>query len=241
MRLLLINGNTSAAITDRMVHEARRMAAAGTEVVGVTARFGARYVATRSAYAIAAHAALDAYAEHGAGADVVVLACFGDPGLPALRELASVPVVGMAEASCRMAARHGKRFAIVTGGTAWVPMLEEFVATIGFADQLAGVRAVAPTGAEIAADPDGSRALLARECRAAAQGGADVVILGGAGLVGIAEQIAKDVPVPLVDSLAAAVTIAQESAAACAPHDLAAPVESVGLGEKLAAMLAGRP
>ena len=98
MRLLLINANTSTAITERLVAGARRLVHSDTEVVGVTARFGARYVATRAAYAIAGHAVIDAFAEQADTAAAVILGCFGDPGLMALRELSNVPVIGMAEA-----------------------------------------------------------------------------------------------------------------------------------------------
>ncbi|MGA2129290.1 MAG: aspartate/glutamate racemase family protein, partial [Xanthobacteraceae bacterium] len=183
------------------------------------------------------------YAEHADGADAVLLSCFGDPGLAALREIAAVPVVGMAEAACREAALSG-RFAIVTGGAAWRPMLEELVATLGLTDRLAAIRTIAPTGREIAADPAASAGMLAAQCRAAAvEDGADVVILGGAGLIGIAELIATDVPVPLIDGLAAAVAAARTALGA--PRlvrlpGLEAPVESIGLGGRLAELLARR-
>lgn len=242
MRLLLINTNTTVAMTDKLVAAARRIAGDGIDVAGVTARFGGRYIATRATFAIAGHAALDAYAEHGQGADAVVLACFGDPGLGGLREIAAVPVVGMAEAACREAARQG-RFAIVTGGAGWRPMLQEFVATLGLGAQLAAIRTVAPTGGDIAADPAGSASLLARECRAAAlEDGADVVILGGAGLIGIAEMIGADVPVPLIDGLAAAVSVATSLLGEPPPAPAlgTAAIESVRLGGRPGALLADR-
>ena len=72
MKLLMINPNTTPAMTTLMRDEAQEAAAPATEIVAVTGRFGARYVASRAAYAIAGHAALDAYAEHGADADVVL-------------------------------------------------------------------------------------------------------------------------------------------------------------------------
>ena len=143
MRLLLINPNTTAAITDKVVAMAHTVAAPSTELVAVTGRFGAAYVASRAAYAIAAHAALDAWAETPGPFDAVVLACFGDPGLDALRELSPVPVVGMAEASILQACVLGNRFSIVTGGVRWKPMLEEFVASHGLGSRLASVRTVA--------------------------------------------------------------------------------------------------
>ena len=153
-----------------------------TRLRAVTGTFGPRYIASRVGYAIAGHAAVDALANDRGRRDAVVLACFGDPGLEALREIARVPVVGMAHASILQASALGKRFSIVTGGMRWKPMLEEFVASHGLAAQLASVRTVAPTGADIARKPDAAMALLAKGCAACAeQDGADVVILGGAG------------------------------------------------------------
>lgn len=244
MKLLLINPNTSAAITDLVVAAARRAAAPGTEIAGATGRFGARYIMSRAAAAIAAHAALDAWAEHGRDADAVVLACFGDPGLAALKELAHQPVVGLAEASCLAAARLGKRFSIVTGGRAWAPMLREFVASIGLGARLASVRTVDASGAEIAREPAAALAALADACtRAVREDGAEAVILGGAGLAGLAPRLAPEVPAPLVDCVAAAVAAAESAAARPRPRDdreRPAPCETVGLSAPLAARLAGR-
>lgn len=244
MRICLINANTTDAMTERMVTLGRAAAGPGVEVTGVTARFGARYVASRAAYAIAGHAALDAYAEHGQTADAIVLACFGDPGLLALKEIAHQPLVGMAEASCLTAAALGGRFAIVTGGERWGPMLRELVAVLGLSDKLAGIETVAPTGAEIAAEPERAMALLADACtRCVREHGADSVILGGAGLAGLAEQIAPRVPMPLIDSLVASVRMAEMLARARLGKAVAgslAPtpaVETVGLGVGLAELL----
>ena len=244
MRILLINPNTSEAITERVVFEARRIASPGTELTGVTGRFGARYIATRTAYAISAHAALDAYAAHHAGFDAVVLACFGDPGLRAVQEIATVPVIGMAEAACIAAASRGKRFAIVTGGERWVAMLQEYVASIGLADRLATIRVIARDGAQIAADPEGSLASLAEACRATATEGADVVTLGGAGLVGLAKRIVDQVPIPIVDALEAAIAAAEAAvrsrAGAPISSGLGGPVATIGLGSSLSALMLGK-
>lgn len=247
MRLLFINPNTSASITDLVVNAARGFAAPDTQVLGVTGRFGARYIATRAASAVAAHAALDAYAEHGQDADVVVLACFGDPGLAGLKEIARQPVIGMAEAACFYAATLGRRFAIVTGGVRWGPMLEEFVATLGLSERLVAVKTVAPSGAEIARDPQGAYAMLADACNAAVrENEADCVILGGAGLAGLALRIADRVAVPLVDCAGAAVKAA-EALGALKPSKARAgsfaqttPVETIGLSVALAARMEGK-
>jgi Asp/Glu/hydantoin racemase len=244
MRLLLINPNTSAEITNHIVAVAKAVARPDTEIKGVTGRFGARYILTRAAAAVAAHAALDAYAREGAGADASVLACFGDPGLEGLRELARVPVVGMAEASCHMAVTLGTRFAIVTGGRRWGPMLEEYVTAIGLGHNLAAVKTLTLSGAEIAANPNAALDQLTDACLSTVTDhGAEAVILGGAGLAGIANRIVDRVPVPLVDCVAAAV-FAAEGMARLGPwkalegsHAPTQPVPTIGLGAELGALM----
>ncbi|UGV28128.1 Asp/Glu racemase [Rhodopseudomonas boonkerdii] len=238
MRILLINPNTTESVTALVAQHVTSVAGHDATFVPVTGRFGARYISTRASSAIAAHAALDAYATHGAGCDAVYLACFGDPGLMALREVAGVPVVGMAEASCIAAAKRG-RFAIVTGGTLWKPMLTEFVASIGLADKLTGVRTIAPTGGEIATNPDAALTSLARACTACVtDDGADIVILGGAALAGLSDRIQPDVPVPVLCSVATG-THAAIAAAKRQCDDRASPpaLESIGLSMELAALL----
>src|ERR1700730_257101 len=95
----MINPNTSAAVTDLVASHVRAIAGDRATIVPVTGRFGARYIASRAAAAVAGHAALDALAEHVASCDAVYLACFGDPGLAALKEVSPGPVIRMAEAS----------------------------------------------------------------------------------------------------------------------------------------------
>lgn len=238
MRILLINPNTTESVTAAVADHARVIAGDAATFVAVTGRFGASYISSRASAAIAAHAALDALAAHVAGCDAVYLACFGDPGLAALREISPVPVVGMAEACCLEACNRGRRFAIVTGGALWEAMLTEFVAWLGLSDRLAAVRTVAPTGDRIARDPDAALAQLAAACTACAtQDGADVVILGGAALAGLAARIQPSVPVPVLCSVEvgarAAIAAASSNRRAASPP----AIESVGLGPDLARLL----
>jgi allantoin racemase len=246
MRILLINPNTSASMTEAMAALARSVAPEGVEFASVTGRFGARYIASRAASTVAAHCVLDAFAEHSTGCDSVYLACFGDPGLMALKELATVPVIGMAEASCLFACMLGRRFSIVTGGKQWGPMLEEFVAGLGLTQRLASIRTVAPTGGEIAANPDSALALLAAQSKAAvSHDGADVIILGGAALAGLARRLAPAVPVPVLCSVevgaiasvaAARLQVSKPATGSIAPT---APVETIGLAPLLASAMMG--
>lgn len=237
MRILLINPNTSTSITDLIASHVRTVAGSRAELKPVTARFGARYIASRAALAVAGHAALECLAEHVAGCDVAFLGCFGDPGLSALQEVSPVPVVGMVEASCRAAAGFG-RFGLVTGGALWEPILREIVAGLGLSEGFAGVRTLALTGGDIARDREGALPLLAEACRTCAErDGAEAVVLGGAALAGLAALVQPAVPVPVLCSVE---TATQAALAATGPNPKRIPVtvDSVGLAEPLTAMLA---
>ncbi|MCM2341517.1 aspartate/glutamate racemase family protein [Rhodoferax sp.] len=206
-RLLVINPNTSANVTALLRQHVQVAAGSHVQVRAVTARFGAPYIADEASYAVAGHATLDAWAaelaQSEAAPDTVLIGCFGDPGLMALREISPVPVTGLAEAAFIEAARHG-RFAIVTGGERWGPILQRLAQSLGHVQALAGIHTVAPTGAQLAADPVAARQLLTRACLDAVhQLGVQAVILGGAGLAGMAAGIQPHVPVPLVDSVTA--------------------------------------
>ena len=115
-----------------------------------TASFGAPYISCEASYAVAGHATLDAWAramgQDAAPHDAVLIGCFGDPGLFALREASSAPVTGLAEAAMSEAAQQG-RFAIVTGGALWKPMLQRLAFSLGFAEVLGGATARRNCGA----------------------------------------------------------------------------------------------
>ena len=206
MKLLILNPNTTVAVTELLRRHVAAVAGDGVRLSTATARFGAAYIADELSYAVAGHAALDAYAAFVAAqpADAraaVLLGCFGDPGVAALRQLAGVPVIGLAEAAMCQAAALGP-YAIVTGGAAWAPMLRRLALGLGLAEGLLDIYTVAPSGAELAADPGRALALLREACIRASQG-ARSVILGGAGLAGMAAALAADVPVPVIDSVVA--------------------------------------
>jgi allantoin racemase len=207
--LLILNPNTSHSVSNLLQTHAQATAGPGVSVRTVTARFGAPYIACEASYAVAAHAALDTWAAsltaYKSPPDAVLVGCFGDPGLLALRETSLAPVTGLAEAAFIEAAQHG-RFAIVTGGERWKPMLTRLAQTLGFGPALAGIHTVVPTGAQLAQDPVAAQALLARACQQAAQAfDVQAIILGGAGLAGMAAAIQADVPLPVIDSVGAGV------------------------------------
>ena len=206
-QLLILNPNTSASVSALLQSHAQALAGPEVRVRTATARFGAPYIACEASYAVAGHAVLDAWAaalaENEPAPDAVLIGCFGDPGLLALQDSSSAPVTGLAEAAFLEAAALG-RFAVVTGGERWKPMLQRLAQALGHDRALSGIHTVAPTGAQLAQDPEAALALLAQACREAVKSdGADAVILGGAGLAGMAALIASAVDVPVIDSVLA--------------------------------------
>jgi len=206
MKILLANPNTSVGITARIAAVARAAASPGTEVVAVTGATGVPYIATRAEAAVAGRTTLELMAEHAPGCDAAVVAAFGDPGVGGARELLDIPVIGLAEAAMLTACMLGRRFAIVTFAVALGPWYRECVEYNGLAGRLAAIRCLEAPFADIGAVQAEKAALLVEMCRrAVAEDAADVVILGGAPLAGLAAEVAHLVPVPLVDGVAAAV------------------------------------
>lgn len=209
MNLLVINPNTSEPVTARLQQAVRAALDPEVDVSAVTARFGSPYIASEVSFAVAEHAVIDgwkhAMASSGADAkpDAVLIGCFGDPGVFALRECAGVPVVGLAEAAFARAALGG-RFAVVTGGRAWEPILRRLALVMGYAEAMAALEIVDASGAELAADQDLAVTALTAACRrAAANREVRSIIVGGAGLSGLARLLQADVDVPLIDSVEA--------------------------------------
>lgn len=218
MKILLANPNTSQSVTDRIAQVARASASPGTTLVAVTGAAGVPYIATRADAAVAGRTTLELMAEHAEGCDAAIVAAFGDPGLGGARELLAIPVIGLAEAAMLTACMLGRRFSIVTFSGALGPWYRECVDYNGLASRLASIRCLDSPFDDIARVQEEKEDLLVDLCaRAVDEDQAEVVILGGAPLAGLAARVAGRVPVPLVDGVAAAVRQA-ETLAALAPR-----------------------
>ncbi len=235
-RILLINPNISVDMTRLIVEQASKQAPSDVAFDSVTASFGASVIASRASYAIAAHAALDCFARRGGKPAGIIVACFGDPGVQAIREMTSAPVIGLAEASVRIAGRRKLPFAIVTAGLAWKPMLAEFVSLMPEVELFTGVYCVDATGTSVSREPDRFVSLIADQISKAQADGAETVILGGAALAGFASRL--DGGPILIDCVAAAVTelLNAESPIRSVPDD-PPPLPSIGLADELAELL----
>lgn len=214
MRVLLINPNISDSVSDLIRAEARRSASPGTEIEVLTARFGVAYIETRFEALVGAYATAELAAEHCQQADAVVVAAFGDPGLTGLRELLPVPVTGMTEAALASAHLLGHRFSIIAISQRIQAWYREVVESYGFGDRLASIRALdRPISSIGGVQEEHQQALKDLAERAVAEDGAEVLILAGAPLAGLARSLQGQLPVPVVDGVSSAVRHAETLAA----------------------------
>lgn len=244
MRILLINPNMTEAMTLPMTRVARSVAGQEAEIVPLTATMGFPYIASRAEAQIAGANVLDTIAENRTEADAVIIAAFGDPGLIAARELFDLPIIGMAEAAVMTAAMLGERFSIVTFTPHMVRWYTDCVRQTGLSARFTGVRCPDEAPASVDNVAEALRGDLIDLAKAAtAQDGADVVILGGAPLAGLATELAGEAPGILIDPIAAATAQAM-SLARLAPdyrQRVGRPEAkgSSGLGQALADIIAG--
>lgn len=209
LRVLLVNGNTSQSVTDRLADLSGRIAPQFT-FDRLTPHFGPSYVSTPADVAVAAHAVVETIAraveEAGAVPAACMIACFGEPGLAAARHRFGFPVIGMAEASMLTAIQGGGDFAILTLGDHWPAMLRDLVRLYGVAERCVGIECVAGAPFDLLSDPDGATAAVARAAaNLARRTGAATVIVGGAALAGLAPRAEPQAGVRLLDCLVASV------------------------------------
>ena len=239
MRLLLLNPNVSAEITARLAAVAESAALPGTRITALTAPRGVPYISNRAEAQLAGALVLEMIAEHGPGHDAALIAAFGDPGLWAARELFDMPVVGMAEAALYTAAMLGERIAIVTFAPALGNWYRDCVRDSGLSSRLAAIRSLTEGFGPVEDVAEEKAAALAKLCeRTVEEDGADVVILAGAPLAGLAKRLHGQVRVPLVEQVAAAVAQAETLVRIGRTGGRRlAPKPSIGLSPALAARL----
>ncbi len=209
-KLLLINPNITAAMTESMAAEARRYASPSTDIVAVTAEFGTQYVENRVEAAIASHAVLHALAKHATGCDAAIISAFGDPGLAAAREFADIPIVGIQESAILTAWMLGRRYSIICLTPRLRTWYIECAHEHGLAGRLASVRALNAPIADITRAKEHYRDRLIEECRQAIERDeAEVIIFGGGPIAGLAREAADAIPVPTLDGVSCAVRMAE--------------------------------
>ncbi|PSJ56170.1 aspartate/glutamate racemase family protein [Kumtagia ephedrae] len=206
MRIQIINPTTTEAFARKNLAAAKSVAAAGTEIVSASVLSGPASIESHYDEAVSTIGILEAiHRGEAEGIDGYVIACFGDPGYLAAREIARGPVIGIAEAAFHLASIIATRFSVVTTLARTKIICEHLLQIHGFEHQCRRVRAcglevleLEETGMEACRD-------ILEECRrAVAEDEAGAIVLGCAGMADLADHIQQEIGVPVVEGVTAA-------------------------------------
>lgn len=187
-----------------------RLKGPGTVVKTVSLARGPASIETFYDEAFAVPEILHVIEDHGGGCDAIMVNCFADPGVRAIREIAGVPVVGAAEASMALALLLGHRFAVVSTGRNAGPWTELQARAMGVEQRLAAAVGIDIPVLGLGADrEETARHLTEAANELVARRGADVIILGCTGMALVADAVRAALPVPLIEPTAAAFKTAE--------------------------------
>lgn len=210
MRILVANVNTTQSMTDSIAQAARGGASPGTEIIGITPTIGADSCEGNFESYLAAVAVMDAVTRYDGEFDAVVQAGYGEHGREGLQELLDVPVVDITEAAAATAMYLGHKYSVVTTLDRAVPLIEDRLRLAGLDARCASVRASGLGVLELELDPERAvKEIVAQAEAAVHEDRAEVIVLGCGGMSGLDAQIRERCGVPVVDGVAAAVSVAE--------------------------------
>jgi Asp/Glu/hydantoin racemase len=206
--LMVINPNSSQSVTDGIAAALAPLQGWGVPIRCLTLRDGPAAIESDADAALCVPPLLARAAELADEAAGFVVACFSDPGLHALRDRMAVPVTGIGEAACLTALGTRERFGILSILPASVPRHARALRAMGLSARCAGDRAVGLGVADLA---DPARALprmveTARRLRD--EDGADVLILGCAGMAHARAPLEEATGLPVIDPCQAGAALA---------------------------------
>jgi allantoin racemase len=210
VRIRVINPNTTLTMTTTIGECARAVAGPGVTVDAVSPSTGpvsieSHYDDPMSVPGVLAEIA----AGELAGVDAYVIACFGDPGLLAAREIAAGPVVGIAEAAMRTAAYLGRGFSVVTTLERTVGHTWDLAESYGLGRHCRGVHATGIPVVELETDPEAYASIVSASRAALDADGSDAIVLGCAGMADLCARLQDELGVPVLDGVAAATVQAE--------------------------------
>lgn len=209
VRIAVTNCNTTSAMTEEIVKGARAAAGPGTLVTGHTPRWGPESAEGWLDSYLSAAAVLDLLRGIDEPVDAVVMAGFGEHGREGARELLDVPVVDITEAAAHLACLLGRRYGVITTRTRTVGLIQDSLRTAGVAENCAAVVATGLGVLDLAADEERTAHAFVAAGRRALEAGAEVLVLGCAGMTGLERRVAGALAAPVVDGVAAAVRLAE--------------------------------
>ncbi len=193
MHIRLINPNTTAAMTETIRQAADKQAAPGTLISATQPEAGPVSIESHFDEAVSAVGVAEEVlkGEREGGIDAYVVACFGDLGLLAARELTRAPVIGIAEAAFHMATLISTRFSIVTTLGRTGIIAEHLLEQYGFRHHCRRIRAAEIPVLDLEDHPDAAFSRIVQECcRARDEDGIGAIVLGCGGMANLTRPLA---------------------------------------------------
>ena len=211
MKIKIINPNTSQSMTEKIGQCARQVAAPGTEIFAVSPAMGPVSIESYYDEALSVPGLLDEIRRgEAAGMDGYVIACFGDPGLHAAREIARGPVLGIAEAAMHAASFIGSSFSVVTTLARTRGMAWHLAEMYGMARFCRKVRACDLCVLDLEKPGSDALRIITDECRRALEEDeVDSIVLGCAGMADLCRIISDEIKAPVIDGVSAAVKMVE--------------------------------
>jgi allantoin racemase len=211
MRILVVNPNTTVAMTEKIGEAARAAAAPGTELIVVNPANGPVSIEGYYDEAFSVPGLLAEIAKGDArGVSAHIIACFDDTGLEAARSVASAPVIGIGEAAFHLASMLGHRFSVVTTLSRSIAAIENNLLKYGLAGRCGRVRACELPVLSLDDPASDAAARIGAEIELAKrQDRAEVIVLGCAGMADLAAHLSESHGLPVVDGVASAVKLAE--------------------------------
>lgn len=207
-RLLIVNPNSNPTVTAHIRTSAQKVLGPHTAADVIQVPDGPFAIESRQDRAEAEPSVI-ALLRKNLGYDAYVMACFDDIAVEAARRFIDVPVVDAVTASIAMACKHGSRFAIVTTVEAMVPGIQTLLETLGVDDECTVVAADIGVAEAAAGEANTLQRLDETIVRARDAFEAKAIILGSAGLTGLATRLAQNHGMPVIDCIEAAVEVAE--------------------------------
>jgi allantoin racemase len=209
MRILIINPNTTASMTEKVGAAAREVAAAGTEIVARNPSMGPASIQGPED-GEAALPGLFSELERADDVDAVIIACFDDTGLYEARRRVRVPVIGIGEAAYHYATLVAERFSVVTTLAVSIPVIQENIMRYGLSARCGKVRASNVPVLELERPGSSARETISDEIASALlHDNSDAIVLGCAGMADLAADLSARHHVPVIDGVAAATKLAE--------------------------------
>ncbi|MCQ9617879.1 aspartate/glutamate racemase family protein [Paenalcaligenes niemegkensis] len=210
MKLLVVNVNTTQAMTDLIGQSARQVASENTEIIPLTPRFGAESVEGNFESYLSAVGVMDCVQQYQGSFDAIIQAGYGEHGREGLQELFNVPVIDITEAAASTAIFLGHQYSVITTLDRAVPLIENRLLLAGFERRCASVRATGLGVLELEADSERAiNAIIQESLRAINEDKAEVICLGCGGMSDLQRRVQEATGVPVIDGVTAAVKIAE--------------------------------